>query len=528
MMNLAGLALCVCLIRMTLLLFGPVMFLTVFSSQAQVRMIAYSVPTNAAGNQDYGGSAGMDFDVVKPALLTRLGVFDDLSDGLKRTIIARLWNRAGPAGPIEIATLVFTPEDPGELIGGSRFKALSAAMRLEAGFQGTIAAEGYGAEERMLNSFGGFVGALDDGNVLLAFVGRGRYGNAGEFPAAEQGEGTPAAYAAGMFEFETGTPGRPGPTRARIIPPSEDAAATLAWEVVTKPAVAATYRILRAPSADGAFQRVDEVADLTYHDTGLQNDSPVFYRVRAIGTQGEEGDDSNTVSATPHPGRAGVAYLNPTNQPGNQVITGYSVGMDFDVGKPVNVTRLGVFDENADGLKAPLHAGLYDRVSQAELAAFEFTPGDPGDLIDGSRFKTLPQPIPLRAGFQGTIVAWGYGAAKRIVNAYFGGGDTLGLYDGGSLLFVGTSRYGAAGQFPGTPDVLVNQYAAGTFYFEPEPEPPRITIGFSDGRVVLTWPGGGALESAASLTEPWQPVPGAASGMPITPTANRQFYRVKQ
>src|SRR5205814_5513287 len=144
----------------------------------------------------------------------------------------------------------------------------------------------------------------------------------------------------------------PGPTTVRVILPSEDRAATLAWEA---PALAGSYRIFRAFAADAAFQQIAQVMDLTYHDSGLQNDSPVFYRVRTVGAQGEDGVDSNTVGVTPHARRPGVAYLNPTNQPGNYVLTGYSVGMDFDVVKPVRVTRLGVFDENSDGLKTPLH-----------------------------------------------------------------------------------------------------------------------------------------------------------------------------
>ncbi|PYM11884.1 MAG: hypothetical protein DME18_12770 [Verrucomicrobia bacterium] len=516
------------LFQATHCVFVALIFLAGASSQAQVRMIAYVLPAGLPGDQDFSGSAGMDFEVVNSIVVTRLGVFDDSSDGLKRTITARLWNRGDPTGPAEVASLIFSPEDPGELIGGSRLKPLSAPIRLEVGFQGTIATENYGAEEQMYSSFGGAVGTVDDGNGLLAFVGRGRYGNAGEFPAAEQGEGTPLAYGAGTFEFETGTPGHPGPTTVRVILPSEDAATTLAWEAVTKPALAGSYRIFRAFAADGAFQQIAEVTELTYHDSGLQNDSPVFYRVRTVGTQGEDGVDSNTVSGTPHAGRPGVAYLNPTNQPGNQVIMGSSVGMDFDVVKPVRVRRLGVFDENSDGLKTPLHAGLYDRASRTELAGLDFTLEDPGELIDGSRFKTLPQALPLQAGFQGTIVAWGYGATELIVNMYFGSDANLGLYDGGSLLFVGTSRYGAQGQFPGTPDVAVNQYAAGTFYFEPEAERPQITISFTAGKVILTWPGEGTLESTPSLAEPWQPVLGAASGTAVIPPTDCQFYRVKR
>ena len=169
------------LFQTTRCFFVAVMFLTISFSQAQVRMIAYVLPAGLPGDQDFSGSAGMDFEMIKSIVVTRLGVFDDSSDGLKRTITVRLWNRGNPTGPAEVTSLIFTPEDPGELIGGSRLKPLSAPIRLEVGFQGTIATENYGAEEQMYNSFGGAVGTVDDGNGLLAFVGRGRYGNAGEF-----------------------------------------------------------------------------------------------------------------------------------------------------------------------------------------------------------------------------------------------------------------------------------------------------------------------------------------------------------
>ena len=59
-----------------------VIFLAGASSQAQVRMIAYVLPAGLPGDQDFSGSAGMDFEVVKSIVVTRLGVFDDSSDGL--------------------------------------------------------------------------------------------------------------------------------------------------------------------------------------------------------------------------------------------------------------------------------------------------------------------------------------------------------------------------------------------------------------------------------------------------------------
>ena len=76
--------------------------------------------------------------------------------------------------------------------------------------------------------------------------------------------------------------------------------------------------------------------------------------------------------------------------------------------------------------------------------------------------------------------------------------------------------------------MVVNQYAAGTFYFEPEAERPQITISFTAGKVIITWPGEGTLESTPSLAEPWQPVLGATSGTAFIPPTDCQFYRVKR
>src|SRR3546814_20558634 len=80
----------------------------------------------------------MDFNGVQDINVIDLGVFDASSDGLNRTITAQLWNRLTQT---VVAQLEFTPNDPGELLGGSRFKALDDALLLTAGFQGSIRSE---------------------------------------------------------------------------------------------------------------------------------------------------------------------------------------------------------------------------------------------------------------------------------------------------------------------------------------------------------------------------------------------------
>src|SRR5438093_11694657 len=87
--------------------------------------------------------------------------------------------------------------------------------------------------------------------------------------------------------------------------------------------------------------------------------------------------------------------------------------MDFNVERNITITRLGVFDSGSNGLGLPITARLYDRDAGIEITSLAFTPEDPGDLIGGSRFKDIPGGgLQIPAGFQGTIVAEGYGAAE--------------------------------------------------------------------------------------------------------------------
>src|SRR4030095_4978906 len=80
-----------------------------------------------------------------------------------------------------------------------------------------------------------------------------------------------------------------------------------------------------------------------------------------------------------------IAYEVPSGTVGNQVFSG-PLGMDFDVDVDIIITRLGVFDSGSDGLQATITARLFDRETLEPLAALEFTPEDPGDLIWRGRF----------------------------------------------------------------------------------------------------------------------------------------------
>jgi hypothetical protein len=150
----------------------------------------------------------------------------------------------------------------------------------------------------------------------------------------------------------------------------------------------------------------------------------------------------------------------------------FSYGMDFDVKEPILVTSLGLFDSGQTGwdvtIAAPYNVRLYNRKTHQGLAFREFTPGDPGTLMGGSRFKPIPSLL-LPAGFQGTIVG----------NMPLDGKKYFGQYayqpvtwttnnDGGTVNFVGSGRFGANGSFPDTLDKgPANAYAAGSFLYSP-------------------------------------------------------------
>ncbi len=497
--------------------------------------IAYAFPANTAGNQDVTGAAlGYDFDVANDIIVTRLGVFDENSDGLKQTIVARLWDRQGQGGtPTQLASIEFTPADAGELIAGSRFKPLSPPLRLPRGFQGTISTDGYGALEKVKNSHGNTADVtwtLNDGNGSIAFVGSSRYGAQGEYPATADG-GPAARFAAGTFEFQTTPPALPGQPAVTVQRPTEDGAVTLNWLAVTAPLPATKYEVLRA-TAGGQLAQIGETTALTYRDTTVQNGTSYSYAVRAIGAGGEIGENSLVVSATPNPRQAGIAYIVPAGTVGNQDVANTAVGMDFDVAHSIKITKLGVFDDSGDGLNLTITASIYDRTAPAQpVATLEFTTASPGDLIGGSRFKSLPEPLTLNAGFQGSIVVHGYSVGELLFNTHGGAVGGLQTFDGGSLLFVGSSRYGAAGQFPNTADGgPVNRYAGGTFEFEPvaDLEQVILQISRSGANLKLTWNGSGVLERTETLGGGWQTVANAVSGVELPITGTASFFRVRR
>ncbi len=150
---------------------------------------------------------------------------------------------------------------------------------------------------------------------------------------------------------------------------------------------------------------------------------------------------------------------------------GGSLGLDFDVGgSAVSVTHMGVFDNLQDGINGTLTAYIYDRGTALPVVGpFTFSgAGDP--LYNGSRIRDIAD-VSLPAGFQGSVVVEGYNAAEMLFNSGGAAGESV-MNGSGLINFVGSSRFGTAGSYPGTPDGgPANRYLAGTFGFQAVPEP---------------------------------------------------------
>jgi hypothetical protein len=177
----------------------------------------------------------------------------------------------------------------------------------------------------------------------------------------------------------------------------------------------------------------------------------------------------------------------PANITGNQNWTG-SLGMDFDVNRPIAVTAMGVYESGGSIINGgTLDVEIFNATTQlpvtSTLTSFTGTQGTP---IGGSRFLNLPTPVTLPVG-EYTIVAWGYGAyGNDDPNGNLGiAGITPSTLNtgGGAISFVGLSLYsaqGTGGIYPNIPDTGPdNRYYAGTFEFvnaAPVPLPPTLLL----------------------------------------------------
>ena len=165
---------------------------------------------------------------------------------------------------------------------------------------------------------------------------------------------------------------------------------------------------------------------------------------------------------------------------GNQSF-GQALGMDFNINQAISILSLGAFDSGQDGFQSTITVRLYDRTTQLPVTGL-ITLSSSDTLIHGGRFQTLLSPITLLAGFQGTIVAYGYSAAE--FNGNIGQGGTFNPATlntgGGAITFLTSASFGGTG-YPSTSFAagVGNQFGAGSFTFNlagtATPEP--VTLG---------------------------------------------------
>lgn len=170
-----------------------------------------------------------------------------------------------------------------------------------------------------------------------------------------------------------------------------------------------------------------------------------------------------------------VIYNNPAIA-GNQSWGG-SLGMDFNVTAPISINTLGAFDSGQDGFNnGSITVQLFDRNATGSPLATVVLTGTNGTLIGGSRFLSIT-PLVLNAGFQGTIVAFGYNSLEQNGNTHGGSGVSTLNNLGGRISFVGGSRYANDTLYPTTIDGgPENRYLAGTFSASAVPEPVELSL----------------------------------------------------
>jgi hypothetical protein len=142
----------------------------------------HALPANQNGNSTWGGSLGMDFEVISPITITHLAAFDHARDGFTGTITVQLQQRdtAGtPAtftddtGTLTLEQLTFTNAEPGDLGGCFRWKPLAEPRTLAPGTY-TIISWGYTGSDSYYSSQNQ---AGDFNHPSLRWDGGSRYAN---------------------------------------------------------------------------------------------------------------------------------------------------------------------------------------------------------------------------------------------------------------------------------------------------------------------------------------------------------------
>ncbi|MDE0569503.1 MAG: hypothetical protein OSB44_02405 [Verrucomicrobiales bacterium] len=478
-----------------------VLFVTVLTgllllSRIEAQVIIYDAVEGTVGNQEFGGSLGMDFEVNSDIVVTDLGAFDSGSDGLFLPIMVEIWIRDGDSGIEVIASEAFDFDDGATLEGGHRFKALNNPVALEPGSY-TIVAYGYGAGEPNVNASGqpaaDFGMSTNDAGGAITFVGGSRWGDAGSFPPNNDG-GPEQRYGAGSFkvgsedEDEDEMPDAWEIANGLDPEDAEDAGRDADNDGLNN---LKEFQLGLDPNSDDTDEdgakdgfEYDNDSDPNNPDSdddGLTDgeeftggtdpmdpdtDGDGFRDGFEIANDSDPNDSNSVPEIKGGPGV--IVYDAIEGTVGNQNFAG-ALGMDFEVNSAITVSELGAFDSGSDGLFLPIKVELWSREGDSGieiLAELNFDENNEGILEGGHRFKKLNEPIFLDSGSY-TIVATGYGAGEPNVNASGQPAENFGLTTdnlGEAITFVGGSRWGDAGAFPPNLDGGPEQrYGAGSF-----------------------------------------------------------------
>ena len=189
--------------------------------------VAYVVPADLVGTSMHPGSVGFDFESLRVMDITQLGCFDSGGDGITGTLSVRLYDISGPT-PVLLAQETFTSADPGTLVGGSRFKTLATPVRINPGFRGRLASDGYSEANLLGNNEdqNPIPITTNDGGQTLRFLPYGYIGDAGQMPV-DNVFGPAHRFAAGTFYFVPA--GTTGPSNLRLLSLT-NTEVTLGWE----------------------------------------------------------------------------------------------------------------------------------------------------------------------------------------------------------------------------------------------------------------------------------------------------------
>jgi hypothetical protein len=179
-----------------------------------------------------------------------------------------------------------------------------------------------------------------------------------------------------------------------------------------------------------------------------------------------------------------IAYNLPDETLGNQS-WGASLGLDFGVNQTIEVTALGVFDHNGDGLNGSLTVQLFDLSNTASpLAEIVFATETAGTNA-AFLFSDLSKPLLLSPGSY-SIVAFGFDESDRNFNTGFSPWDIVITDDaGGALSFLGFRWNDETSLFPYLfpddnylgGDGNLDRFGAGTFaYNVVVPEPTTVLL----------------------------------------------------